>query len=186
MGIKATAKNGQVTQAIKTYEELTKEEKKALIIPATNQLSDYADFSVSYNKKGVLLKVSANTLSEESKSELDESIDFVDTLQVKFGTGKAKQKAKERVNEKLKNDVIAERYADTVIRVEESKTSDAQLRANKKYRQKVQTDDELKYHRNKLTTLRSARNHIKNYADIDTLTELEKLIADKKEELNED
>lgn len=186
MEIKSTSKNGQVTQAIKTYEELTEEEKGKLRIPVTNELSDYANFTVHYNKKGDLLKVALGSFSDKKKAELAESVDFVDTLQVVFGEGKAQEKAKERVTDKLENaesKLTAEQYADAVIHVEEPKTSAAQLKANKKYRQKVQSDEELKYHRNKLTTLRSARNHIKNYADLDTLVELEQLIAAKKEEL---
>lgn len=63
------------------------------------------------------------------------------------------------------------------------KTSDSQLRANKKYREKVQNDEGKKWQRNKMNTLRSARNHIRNYSDISTLQELKELINIREEEL---
>lgn len=64
-----------------------------------------------------------------------------------------------------------------------NKTSDSQLRANKKYREKVQNDEEKKWQRNKMNTLRSARNHIRNYSDLDSLNELKELIDIREEEL---
>lgn len=63
------------------------------------------------------------------------------------------------------------------------KTSEAQLKASKEYRKRIQTDDEKKWHRNKQTTLRSARNHIKNYSDEESLKELRGLIEIKLREL---
>lgn len=65
------------------------------------------------------------------------------------------------------------------------KTSEAQLKANRKFRGKVQEDEEARNHRNKLTTLRSARNHIRNYSDEESLLELEKLIQEKRKEMNQ-
>lgn len=64
------AKNGQLVLAVKDYEELTAEEKEALVIPATNELSDYANFQVRYNKKGDLLSVKPHDFSESKSAEI--------------------------------------------------------------------------------------------------------------------
>lgn len=65
----------------------------------------------------------------------------------------------------------------------EVKTKQSQLDANKRYRERVQADEEKKRYRNKMTTLRSARNHIRNYSDEDSLLELEQLIQERREAL---
>ncbi|EGS37921.1 conserved domain protein [Limosilactobacillus oris F0423] len=65
------AKNGQLVYAVKNYSELTKFEKKELIIPAGDSLEDYANYQVRYNKKGQLLGVKPNDFSAKKNAELD-------------------------------------------------------------------------------------------------------------------
>lgn len=71
MKIKQQHKNGQILQAVKTYDELTAEEKSKLIIPATNKLEDYANFVVHYNKNGRLIRVATGFFSDLKRAELE-------------------------------------------------------------------------------------------------------------------
>ena len=85
------AKNGQLVSAVKNYEELTAEEKEALVIPVTNELSDYANFQVRYNKKGELLGVQAHDFSEKKSEEIEtqsQQPNLLDGLQVLFNKNK--------------------------------------------------------------------------------------------------
>ncbi|MFS0969912.1 hypothetical protein ACFC3P_12500 [Enterococcus thailandicus] len=195
MKIIAEAKNGQPTQIIKTYDEFTELEKQRLIIPAGEKLEDYDTYLVHYNKNGKLMKIATYSFSEASKKERANRIDLVDTLQVSFGKNgsESKDKAKERVTRKLaaidtENNITAEQYADGVVGVAEDKpkSTEAQLKAFKKYRDKIQADEDLKRERNKKIALRSAKNFVNNYADktdLDTLEELQELIQTKIDEL---
>jgi len=97
------AKNGQLVMAVKNYVELTVEEKEALVIPATNKLSDYANFQVRYNKKGELLGVKPHDFSESKSAEIEKKAqepDLIDGLQVLFNKNnhsKQYQLAKKRL-----------------------------------------------------------------------------------------
>ena len=81
------AKNGQLVSAVKNYEELTAEEKEALVIPVTNELSDYANFQVRYNKKGELLGVKPHNFLESKSAAIEKRTqepDLIDGLQAHF------------------------------------------------------------------------------------------------------
>ena len=85
------AKNGQLVSAVKNYEELTAEEREALVIPVTNELSDYANFQVRYNKKGELLGVKPHDFSESMSAAIEkqtQELDLIDGLQVLFNKNK--------------------------------------------------------------------------------------------------
>lgn len=100
MIVKYTAKNDQVTDAVKKYGELSKEEKAMLIFPYDSNKEDYANYQVRYNKKGELIGVSPRHFSNKKNAELDEpTIDIVDSMQLLFGDkmSKAYRDAKKRV-----------------------------------------------------------------------------------------
>lgn len=65
----------------------------------------------------------------------------------------------------------------------ELKTSEAQLRANREYRKRVNEDEEKKARRNYLSGKRAARSFINNKATEDDLNELEQLIQERKKAL---
>lgn len=97
MDIKQIAKNGQIVNAIKEYKELTEEELKAL---RQDNIDDYADFQVRYNKKGDLLGVTGNNFTEEKSKELEEDSikpDILDTMNLRFGD----KEQVDRVNKKI-------------------------------------------------------------------------------------
>lgn len=54
-------------EAIKTYAELTELEIKKLRVPAGTTVEDYKNFSVCYNKKGELIRVSVGEFSDKKK-----------------------------------------------------------------------------------------------------------------------
>ena len=95
MIIKDQAKNGQIVNAIKSYTELTGEERARLIIPAGQSQDDFISYQVRYNKKGRLLGVAVHELKETAE---DTGIDIVDSIQLLFGNkhSKAYQAAKKR------------------------------------------------------------------------------------------
>lgn len=95
MIIKDRAKNGQVLNAIKSYDELTDEELANLIIPDGQSKDDYINYQVRYNKKGKLLGVSVYEMKENKE---DAGIDMVDSMQLLFGNKHSKtyQSAKKR------------------------------------------------------------------------------------------
>lgn len=66
----------------------------------------------------------------------------------------------------------------------ELKTSEAQLRANREYRKRVNEDEEKKARRNYLSGKRAARSFINNKATEDDLKELEQLIEKRKKALS--
>lgn len=85
------AKNGQLVSAVKNYEELTAVEKETLVIPVTNELSDYANFQIRYNKKGELLGVKPHDFSESESAAIEKQTqepDLIDCLQVLFNKNK--------------------------------------------------------------------------------------------------
>lgn len=98
------AKNGQLVSAVKIYDELTLEEKEALVIPYSTKLSDYANFQVRYNKKGELLGVQAHDFAEKKSEKIEEQSqqpDLLDSMQVLFNKNKHSknyQQAKKRLN----------------------------------------------------------------------------------------
>lgn len=70
-------KNGTLSQVIKTYDEMTAEERTALTIPATNKLSDYETFRVHRNKKGEIIRVVAESFSDTKSEQLKNRTDVV-------------------------------------------------------------------------------------------------------------
>lgn len=98
------AKNGQLVMAVKNYEELTTQEKEALVIPHSTKLSDYANFQVRYNKKGELLGVKPHDFSESKSAAIEKQTqepNLIDSLQVLFNKNKHSkqyQSAKKRLN----------------------------------------------------------------------------------------
>lgn len=60
------ANNGQLLMADKTYEELTDEERHALIMPWGQHVEDYNTFRVRYNKRGTLVGVDTGLPSQQS------------------------------------------------------------------------------------------------------------------------
>lgn len=121
MRITDKANNGQVLMVYKEYTELTNEERDYLGLPYGEQLTDYADFQVRYNKKGQLLGVKPNKLTEKARkalySDTYNNIDVVDALAANFETltGCKPWKtlgvkgAKKRVHYALANQAIKER-----------------------------------------------------------------------------
>lgn len=86
MRIAVKAKNGQICNATKTYDELTDEEKAALTFAWTESKEDYANYQVRYNKHGFLLGVKGHDLSEKKIKELSQPhIDMVDSMQLLYG-----------------------------------------------------------------------------------------------------
>lgn len=96
-------KNGVVLQSIKSYAELTDDERESLTIPATSNITDYKDFVVHRNKKDEIIRVVTNSFTDEKADDINESVDLVDALEVVYGEkGTTKNnKAKKRVNDKL-------------------------------------------------------------------------------------
>lgn len=97
------AKNGQMVMAVKNYDELTDDEKEALVIPAGESVEDYANFQVRYNKKGQLLGVQAHDYSDQKKTEIEkkeQEPDVLDSLTVLIANKhtKAYQLAKKRLH----------------------------------------------------------------------------------------
>lgn len=100
MKILDQAKNGQICNAIKTYDELTDEEKKNLQLSTNEDIEDYATFQVRYNKKGSLLGVQGHEFSEKENSKFEKpQIDMVDSMQLLFGKkrSRAYEMAKKRI-----------------------------------------------------------------------------------------
>ncbi|MGM0217626.1 hypothetical protein [Enterococcus sp. AZ126] len=65
----------------------------------------------------------------------------------------------------------------------ENSTPESQIRASKNYRKRINSDEEKKAHRNYMTSKRSAKSFINTKATLEDLTELELLIAERKNEL---
>lgn len=97
MIINTRAKNGQPVQVIKTFKELTDEEKANINLDTAK---DYNNFHIVYDKKGNLKNIKGYELSEKylNKSK-NTGIDIVDSMQLLFGRkhSKAYQSAKKRV-----------------------------------------------------------------------------------------
>ncbi|KLO64304.1 hypothetical protein AA986_11455 [Enterococcus cecorum] len=64
-----------------------------------------------------------------------------------------------------------------------NKTSESQLKANKKYREKIQADDEARKERNRKNQFRTAKSYIRLHSTLEDLEELEKLILERKKAL---
>lgn len=65
----------------------------------------------------------------------------------------------------------------------ENKTSEAQLRATRKYREKIQSDDEARKERNRKNQFRTAKSYIRLHSTLDDLEELAELIEERKKAL---
>ncbi|MEQ3452480.1 hypothetical protein ABM133_08820 [Enterococcus cecorum] len=59
----------------------------------------------------------------------------------------------------------------------------SQLKANKKYREKIQADDEARKERNRKNQFRTAKSYIRLHSTLEDLEELEKLILERKKAL---
>ncbi|EOT44868.1 hypothetical protein [Enterococcus columbae] len=66
-----------------------------------------------------------------------------------------------------------------------NKTSEAQLKATKKYREKIQADDDARKERNRKNQFRTAKSYIRLHSTLEDLEELEELIATRKKVLVE-
>lgn len=66
----------------------------------------------------------------------------------------------------------------------ENKTSEAQRRANREYRKRVNEDEEKKKHRNYMTSKRTAKSFINSKATLKDIEELEQLIEERKKALS--
>jgi len=80
MLIKQVSKNGQVVNAIKNFSELTEEEKQNLHVPYGTITSDYKNYQVRYNKKGILLGVTGYDYSAEMTAKIEEESNKPDLL----------------------------------------------------------------------------------------------------------
>lgn len=81
-------------EAIKTYAELTELEIKKLRVPAGTVVEDYKNFSVCYNKKGELIRVSVGEFSDRKSEQVKEEWnkpDAMDYALVKAGKTKPRQ-----------------------------------------------------------------------------------------------
>jgi len=67
----------------------------------------------------------------------------------------------------------------------DNKTSEAQLRANREYRKRINDDEEKKKHRNYMTSKRTAKSFINSKATLEDIEELEQLIEVRKKALSE-
>ncbi|EOS7999123.1 hypothetical protein DW624_RS00840 [Enterococcus hirae] len=62
----------------------------------------------------------------------------------------------------------------------ENKTPASQIKASKRYRERVNEDEEKKAHRNYMSARRTARSFINSKATLKDLEELEHLIVERK------
>lgn len=91
MIIKTRAKNGQPVQVIKTFDELTAEEKDKLTAVEKANLNldtakDWKNFHLIYDKHGNLKSIQGYELSDEYFNKpKDDGIDIVDSMQLLFG-----------------------------------------------------------------------------------------------------
>lgn len=88
MEIKQVAKNGIITQAVKTYDELTQEELNILRIPATTAIEDYANFKCYWNKQGEIIRVVVGEFAELKRAEIEaerNNPDWIDVFKVAQG-----------------------------------------------------------------------------------------------------
>lgn len=60
----------------------------------------------------------------------------------------------------------------------------SQERADKKYRQKIASDEKKKTEQNIKAQYRSAKSYIRNHATLVTIEELQKLIDERKDQFN--
>lgn len=119
MRITDKANNGQILMAYKELKELTTEEREGLGLPYGEQITDYADFQVRYNKKGKLLGVQPNSFTNEKRKQLRQeqynNIDVLDWLTANFknNTGVKPwfdtKKAQQRIHYANANRAIKER-----------------------------------------------------------------------------
>ena len=81
-------------EAIKTYAELTELEIKKLRVPAGTVVEDYKNFSVCYNKKRELIRVSVGEFSDRKSEQVKEEWnkpDAMDYALVKAGKTQSRQ-----------------------------------------------------------------------------------------------
>ena len=128
MIIKTQAKNGVITQAVKTYDELTAEEKKKLVFVSGTKKEFYENYIVNYNKKGDLLRVQCHeSTSERTKevniksAEIKATPNIGDFLDATYGHGETQEKARKKIAASAIKELLIEN--DSSI-AEVSRTSD--------------------------------------------------------------
>lgn len=97
MIINTRAKNGQPVQVIKTFDELTDEEKANINLDTA---TDYKNFHIIYDRNGNLKNIQGYELSDEYLNKpKDDGIDIVDSMQLLFGKKHSRnyESAKKRV-----------------------------------------------------------------------------------------
>jgi len=82
MKILAQAKNGNITMAIKDYEELNEVELNQLTFAYGKSKDDFVNYQVRYNKKGELLGVQAH---DSNSTDTDVDPDIIDAMNVIYG-----------------------------------------------------------------------------------------------------
>lgn len=61
----------------------------------------------------------------------------------------------------------------------------SQEKADKRYREKVSSDEELRKKRSKASAYRTAKSYVRNHSTMEELEELEQLIEQRKKDLNQ-
>lgn len=99
----AMAGNGQTINEVVSYEDLIQEEKEMLIVPATDNVEDYATFQVRHNKKGELLGVQVHDFTEAKSKEIKENMDKPNILDVYVAFGRSETSIKRSDRKAAKN-----------------------------------------------------------------------------------
>ncbi len=97
MLVKEYAKNGQATQIIKEYSELTSEELDNLTFPANNSKEDFANYFIFYNKKGELVRVTPHVYADSKVDDIEDKStepDAIDAMKLLYGNDAQKAEAK--------------------------------------------------------------------------------------------
>lgn len=82
--------NGTILVAIKTYEELTKDELDKLTLAATETVENYKNFKIDRNKHGRVTRAVGYLLSEEHLKYLNSKTDIIKPLKKAMKIRKSK------------------------------------------------------------------------------------------------
>ena len=85
--------NGTVMNAVKTYDELTKDEQSKMVLPYGETVEDYSTYRVRRNKKNELRSVTGEGYSAKRSTEIaarSAQPNIVDAMNVLYGKGKQK------------------------------------------------------------------------------------------------
>lgn len=88
--------NGTVMNAVKTYDELTKDEQSKMVLPYGETVEDYSTYRVRRNKKNELRSVTGEDYSAKRSTEIaarSAQPNIVDAMNVLYGKGKQKAEA---------------------------------------------------------------------------------------------